>query len=141
MVVELKIPAHFGYEKVAMATAATLAKKIGLPENRIMDLNTALAEAILNAIEHGQPMNSQQQIIVTFTQEVDKLLISIRDFGQGFTPTAQPTQPDIKDKLSGIDSPRGWGWFLIEQLVDHVEVSPAPGGGTIIRITILLEDR
>lgn len=138
-VVELKIPTHLGYEKIVMAAADALARQMGLPENRILDLNTALSEAILNAMEHGNQMNQQLQITVTFTQTVGRLLISIQDQGQGFTHHAHSRKPSIKDKLAGKDSPRGWGWFLIEQLVDHVEVSPAPGGGTIIQLVILLE--
>ena len=137
--IELKIPTYLGYERVAMATASALARQMGLSENRINDLNTALTEAILNAIEHGS-QDSQQQIFITFTQAVGKLIVSIRDQGPGYTPPAPGTKPNISDKLASKDSPRGWGWFLIEQLVDHVEVSPVPGGGTIVRFSILLED-
>lgn len=139
--IELKIPSHFGYEKIVMATADAIARKMGLPEKRIADLNTALSEAILNAMEHGNEMNPQLQVIITFTQTVGKLVISIRDQGKGFIPPPADTEkPKIEDKLAGISSPRGWGWFLIEQLVDQLEVNPAPEGGTVIRLVLLVEE-
>lgn len=138
--IQLKIPTHLGYEKIAMATAHAVARKMGLPEKRINDLNTALAEAIINAMEHGNKMNPQLQVIVTFTQAVGKLIVSIRDQGKGFSPSQDTEKPNIEDKLAGVSSPRGWGWFLIESLVDEVEVNPAPEGGTVIRLVILAED-
>ncbi len=30
--------------------------------------------------------------------------------------------PDIEAKLEGLQKPRGWGLFLIQQMVDRVEV-------------------
>jgi serine/threonine-protein kinase RsbW len=51
--IELHIPSVIGFEKVAMECAASVAKKMGFTEDRIEDLKTAVAEACLNAIEHG----------------------------------------------------------------------------------------
>lgn len=51
--IELHIPSVLGFERVAMETAASVAKKIGFTEDRIEDLKTAVSEACLNAIEHG----------------------------------------------------------------------------------------
>ena len=48
--VEVKLPSRLGFEKVAMGTAASVAKLMGFPDDRIEDLKTALAEACINAI-------------------------------------------------------------------------------------------
>ena len=55
--VEVKLPSRLGFEKVAMGTAASVARLMGFPEDRIEDLKTALAEACINAIEHGNHLN------------------------------------------------------------------------------------
>ena len=47
--IQLHIPSELGYEKVAMAAAATLATKIGFSQDRIEDLKTAVGEACINA--------------------------------------------------------------------------------------------
>ncbi|MEE9213674.1 MAG: ATP-binding protein, partial [Thermodesulfobacteriota bacterium] len=39
-----------------MEQVATLAKEIGFSDDRIEDLKTAVSEACLNAIEHGNEM-------------------------------------------------------------------------------------
>ena len=49
--VEVRLPSRLGFEKVAMSTAASVAKLMGFREERIDDLKTAIAEACINAIE------------------------------------------------------------------------------------------
>ncbi|GAB6173133.1 ATP-binding protein [Paradesulfitobacterium aromaticivorans] len=137
--IELRIPSRAGYEKVAMAVAAVIAKDKGLPEERVDDLTTALAEAVLNAMEHGNSMNAELQVIVTLSIAVDKLLVSITDQGQGFLPPEKT--PSMHDKITGDAPARGWGWFLMEQLVDRVEVVAAPSGGTSVRLVVIMEGK
>ena len=48
--VEVRLPSRMGFEKVAMSTAASVAKLMGFREDRIEDLKTAVAEACINAI-------------------------------------------------------------------------------------------
>jgi serine/threonine-protein kinase RsbW len=51
-----------GFEKVAMSTAASVAKLMGFREDRIEDLKTAVAEACINAIEHGNRLNEKLSV-------------------------------------------------------------------------------
>ena len=57
--VEVRLPSRMGYEKVAMSTASAVAKLMGFREDRIEDLKTAVAEACINAIEHGNRLNEK----------------------------------------------------------------------------------
>ncbi len=41
--VEVRLPSRLGYEKVAMSTAAAVAKLMGFREDRVEDLKTAVA--------------------------------------------------------------------------------------------------
>jgi len=54
--VEVRLPTRPGYEKVAMSTAASVARLMGFPEDRVEDLKTAVTEACINAIEHDRRM-------------------------------------------------------------------------------------
>ena len=58
-----------GFEKVAMSTAASVAKLMGFREDRIEDLKTAVAEACINAIEHGNRLNEKLSVGVVLTCE------------------------------------------------------------------------
>jgi hypothetical protein len=65
--VEVRLPSRMGYEKVAMGTASAMAKLIGFPPDRIEDLKTAVAEACINAIEHGNRLNEKLSVGVVFS--------------------------------------------------------------------------
>lgn len=135
-IIELTLPSRRGYEKVAMAAVAAIGKDMGMPAAQVEDLSTALSEAILNAMEHGNKMKEQLQVSVTFNLAADKLSVAINDQGKGFLPPKEA--PDIEAAMSGNAPARGWGWFLMEQLVDRVEVVPAQGGGTCVRLVVML---
>ena len=45
----------------------------------------------------------------------------ITDFGGG-KQIPEPVKPDLDAKLAGLQSPRGWGLFLIENMVDEMNV-------------------
>jgi anti-sigma regulatory factor (Ser/Thr protein kinase) len=77
--VEVRLPTRMGYEKVAMSTAASVAKLMGFPEARIEDLKTAVAEACINAIEHGNRLNEKLSVGVVLRAEPDSLEVSARN--------------------------------------------------------------
>ena len=136
-IIELRLPSRRGYERIAMAAAAAIGKDMGMPIVRVEDLSTALSEAILNAMEHGNEMNEKLQVTVTFSLAADKLSVEISDQGKGFLPPREA--PRIEEAMSGNAAARGWGWFLMEQLVDRVEMVPVLGGGTCIRLVVMLD--
>jgi serine/threonine-protein kinase RsbW len=103
----LSLPSKLGHEKVAMSTAASVAKLMGFSEDRIEDLKSAVAEACINAIEHGNRMDESLKV--------------------GIILSMIPP-PDIDSKMAGEDNPRGMGVFLIQGLMDEVEWMPGQTG-------------
>jgi serine/threonine-protein kinase RsbW len=136
--VELRLPTHLGYEKVAMSTAASLAKLRGFPDDRIEDLKTAVAEACINAIEHGNRLNEKLSVGVVLRAEPDAIEVKVIDDGTGIKK--QPVKPDIDRKMHGEEDPRGMGMFLIQALVDEAEwVSGMDGKSSYVRLLIRLD--
>jgi serine/threonine-protein kinase RsbW len=136
--VELSIPSRLGFEKVAMSTAAATAKIMGFREERVEDLKTAIAEACINAIEHGNRLNEKLSVGVVLFAGDDSLEIKVMDDGKGFK--ALPHKPDIDRKIHGEEDPRGMGMFLIQALVDEAEwVTGANGRGSYVRLVIRLD--
>ena len=70
--VEVKLPSRMGFEKVAMSTASAVARLMGFRDDRIEDLKTAVAEACINAIEHGNRLNEQLSIGVVLSAGEDR---------------------------------------------------------------------
>jgi serine/threonine-protein kinase RsbW len=135
--VEVKLPSRLGFEKVAMGTAASVAKLMGFPDDRIEDLKTALAEACINAMEHGNKLNDNLCVGVILSVSEEALEVKVMDNGSGISRA--PAKPDIDRKMHGEEDPRGMGMFLIQSLVDEAEwVKESPGKGSYVRLVIKL---
>lgn len=136
--VEVRLPSRMGYEKVAMSTASAVAKLMGFREDRVEDLKTAVAEACINAIEHGNRLNEGLSVGVVLSAEADKLEVKVIDDGKGISK--KPARPDIDRKMHGEEDPRGLGMFLIQALVDEAEwVAGTEGKSSYVRLVIRLD--
>lgn len=136
--VEVRLPSQMGYEKVAMSTAAAVAKLMGFREDRVEDLKTAVAEACINAIEHGNRMNEGLSVGVVLSAGKDALEVKVIDDGKGMK--GPRPKPDIDRKIHGEEDPRGMGMFLIQALVDEAEwVAAANGKSSYVRLVIRLD--
>jgi len=132
---ELRIPSILGFEKVAMNFVAAVATMLNVPEDRIEDLKTAVAEACVNAIEHGNKLDASMKVGIRLTVADSQLRVAVRDQGQGISEVATP---DIDSKIAGEAGPRGWGIFLIQSLMDEVEFESTPEGGNQVKMIIHL---
>ncbi len=136
--VEVRLPSRLGYEKVAMSTAAAVAKLLGLRPERIEDLKTAVAEACINAIEHGNRLNEKLSVGVILSASDDILEVKVIDDGKGIR--SLPPRPNIDRKMHGEEDPRGMGMFLIQALVDEAEwVAGTDGKSSYVRLVIRLD--
>ena len=136
--VEVRLPSRMGFEKVAMSTAAAVAKLMGFREDRVEDLKTAVAEACINAIEHGNRLNEGLSVGVVLSVDADRLEVKVIDDGKGMK--GLPRKPDMDRKMHGEEDPRGMGMFLIQALVDEAEwVAGANGKSSYVRLVIRLD--
>jgi serine/threonine-protein kinase RsbW len=139
--VEVRVPSRLGFEKVAMSTAASVAKLMGFRDDRIEDLKTALAEACINAIEHGNRLNEKLSVGVVLSAGADALEVKVMDDGKGMNrQPGKQKKPDIDRKMRGEEEPRGMGMFLIQALVDEAEwVAGDDGNSSYVRLVIRLD--
>jgi len=131
--VEIFLPSSLGYEKVARNAAAAVAEEMGFSEDRIEDLKTAVAEACMNAIEHGNREDRATSVTVLLTAGPNQLEVNVTD--EGLNPI--PDQFPDPGRPGGDN--RGWGMFFIQQLTDKVEISRLPAGGNQVRMVIYLQ--
>lgn len=134
--IEVHIPSVLGYEKVAMDSAAAVARLMNFHSNRIEDLKTAVSEACTNAMEHGNRLQKNTSVLVTLKIGKKSLEVNIRDEGKGLK--SEVPEPDLDSQIDNCEDPRGWGVFLIKNLVDEVEFMQGPEGGNLTRMVIHL---
>lgn len=104
------------------------AKKTGCVRGKEFEIETALREALANAVLHGCQNNPLKKIEMwVVCHEASGVLIVVRDPGPGFDPAKIPSPTQGLN----IFSQHGRGIFLINQLMDDVRFAR---GGTEIRM-------
>jgi anti-sigma regulatory factor (Ser/Thr protein kinase) len=126
------VPSEPGNERLVMDRVAAVVEDLHLSAQRLERLKTAVSEATMNAIEHGNQNRAELPVSITMLASPVALAVRIADQGGG-RPIPEPTTPDLDAKLAGLQAPRGWGLYLIKNLVDEMHI-----GGDATQHTIEL---
>jgi serine/threonine-protein kinase RsbW len=132
---ELHLPNILGAEKEAIKKAVTIAEKMGFARDRIEDLKTALAEACINAIEHGNKFDQNKKVRVTLAANDNSLQVIVHDEGDGIDPKKIPMKR-VRD--DGLPCRRGYGVFLISNLMNEFYFEKNPGKGNNVKMLMHL---
>lgn len=121
LVTTFELPSRPGGERQASQRVLEALAPYELAEPQERKLSTAVAEATMNAMEHGNQYQESLPVQIEILSRESAVAVRIRDFGK--EPIKEnPVQPDIDAKLAGTQSPRGWGLFLIKNMVDELNV-------------------
>ena len=102
----------------------------GFTDGQLHRLRIALAEALANAVVHGNRRRARAFVGVAVEVEPKKgVTITVRDSGKGFArdAVADPRSPEA------LLLPRGRGVFLMRRLMDTVDYNPK---GNEVRLTL-----
>src|SRR5215212_12252200 len=128
---DFTFPSEEGNERLAMEKVAGAIEELRPSEQRLERLKTAVAEATMNAMEHGNEYRAEIPVEVQVEVLDRDLMVRITDRGSGLPPSQGEDAPDLEAKLGGSQTPRGWGMFLIARMVDEVHVSGNPDHHTV----------
>ncbi len=132
--IEVSLANKLGYERIAMACSASFAQMMGLSPERIEDLKTVVAEAAINAMQHGNKGRPDARVTVSMNCKDDTINVSVMDEGDGIKEF--PPKPDIEKIIAELESPVGFGLFLINQLTDQVKFNEVADGGHVVKMAI-----
>jgi len=135
---EWTLPSEPGNDRLAMERVAEAVQPLNLPKKRLEELKTAVAEATMNAMEHGNHYQPDVLVSVQVLASQKALAVRIRDQGSG-QPIPSPEEPDLEAKLAELQTPRGWGLFLIKNLVDDMRITSDETHHTVELIINLVE--
>ena len=119
---DFQLPSNPGNDREAMDRVATAAQGLNLPEKQLNRLKTAVSEATMNAIEHGNGNDPSLPVTIQLLERPNEVAVRITDCGPGPSGDLEPEEPDLLAKLDGLQTPRGWGLFLIKNMVDELHV-------------------
>lgn len=122
---QFEIPSQDGAELEAAERAARFARDYG-PAERADDVASAVGEACLNAIAHGNGFAADRPVRVSLRAGPDWLEAAVTDSGPLFTPPERP--PDMAQQMAGEGPFQGWGFHLIRAMADEVRIVPTESG-------------
>jgi len=122
---DLTLPSQSGNERLAMEQVVEAVRELNLPPKRLDQLKTAVAEATMNAMEHGNHYDPDKPVSIEVLASRTTLSVRVIDHGGTRTLPSEPgtVVPDLEAKLAELQTPRGWGLFLIKHTVDEMHVS------------------
>lgn len=130
--VSLTLPNAADYVSVARLALSGIANRMGFNIDQIEDLKVAISEACTNALCHGCKKDNNYS--VEFIIENDRLIVEVKDNGPGFDYD-QIEQPNPLQPKEG-----GLGIFIINSLMDDVDIISDDKKGTCIRMIKNLEE-
>jgi serine phosphatase RsbU (regulator of sigma subunit)/anti-sigma regulatory factor (Ser/Thr protein kinase) len=124
------LPGLAGNDREAMDRVAAAVADLELPPDRVDRLKTAVSEAAMNAIEYGSHGRADVPFDVDVVVTPADVIVRVTDRALSGPVPTDPETPDLERKLAGDQKPRGWGLFLIEHMVDAIDVSADEAAGT-----------
>ncbi|MGP4039892.1 anti-sigma B factor RsbW [Gracilibacillus sp. D59] len=122
--IEMKVPARAEYVGVVRLSTSGIANRMGFSYEEIEDLKVAISEALSNATEHAYKKEDGGEVTIGFGLYQDRLEVMVADRGGSFD--LQKIKNDIGpyQNNQSIEDLRegGFGLFLIEALMDKVEI-------------------
>ena len=103
-------------------------KDIKLPESKLPNVLLAVTEATTNAIIHANKCDHSKKVTVDAAVEDSRLVVRVKDEGQGFDPRTipDPTEPEnlLKDSGRGV--------YLMKVYMDNLEFNRTASGTEIV---------
>jgi len=128
---DFSVPSEPGNERLAMETVAEAVRDLDIRGENLERLKTAVAEATMNAMEHGNKYRSEVPVELQVLVVDRDLMVRITDSGSGPPPDKVGDVPDLEAKLEGMQTARGWGLFLIKSMVDEMSITGDDGHHTV----------
>ena len=70
-------------------------------------------------------------MVIKVTASEGAVSVHITDEG-GSPVVPESRDPNLEAKLAGLESPRGWGLFIIRKMVDHFEIISSEYHHTVV---------
>jgi serine/threonine-protein kinase RsbW len=128
--VTLTVPAQAEYVDLIRLTLYGIASKMKYSFEEIEDMKVAVSEAVNNAVLHAYG-GEDGVVEVSFAVSEDELAITVRDHGVSFTPADLTESASLRGKSIDEIQSGGLGLYLMQALMDCVEVTH-DGGTTVI---------
>jgi anti-sigma regulatory factor (Ser/Thr protein kinase) len=138
LLAEFEIPSAEGNERLAIERVSDAVEPLPIGGQQLERLRTAVGEATMNAMEHGSAYRADRPVAVRVLTGGGEVRVQITDLGGAPPQRGEAEVPDIEAKLAGLQRPRGWGLFLIKNMVDELRET-SDGEHHTVELAVRLE--
>jgi serine/threonine-protein kinase RsbW len=127
---DIVLPMAKDAELIAAQGLEQIGKNLNLSQDAVGQLQIAVIEACINAMEHGR--GTEGKVHVGIAADDDRLEVSVESAGQEFIiqETGEPFGEPGAKKTPG----RGWGIKLIKRFVDDVKFEKTACGTKVVLV-------
>ena len=114
--IHLTLLSDIKYLEVVQSVSDSFSSLAGLDGEDAYWVGLSIREAVTNAIMHGNKDDSSVPVKLSFRQASDKLIVTVKDQGEGVDESKipDPLNPD------NLLKPGGRGIFLVKSFMDNV---------------------
>ncbi len=105
-----------------------ITSKVKLSDEKINNIELAVAEAAANSMLHGNKSNPQKNVTINITLNKKKVVLSFKDEGKGFNPKEVPDPTKPENILKGS----GRGLHIMRALADDLKINSDEKGTELI---------
>lgn len=124
-VIRLDLPATHKYLNLLGACIGEMLSRLDDAadlESTVYNVQLAVQECCANIVDHAYVgMDGRIYATLTLLEEPRRLVIELHDSGRSFEPET------VKPPVLGQPQVRGYGLFLMRELLDEVDYLPSPG--------------
>jgi stage II sporulation protein AB (anti-sigma F factor) len=130
---EMKItfPSRSSNESFARSVVASFVAQLDPAVDELVDIRTAVSEAVTNCIVHAYPNNIGEITILARLYSTGRVVIKVRDKGIGIEDVEKAMEPLF---TTGGEERSGLGFSVMESFTDKLHVSSKKGKGTVVTL-------
>ncbi len=129
---QLKFSSKSINESFARSTVAAFVLELDPTISELADIKTAVSEAVTNSIVHGYRRTSGMIYITAKITDTKKVIIKIRDKGQGIEDIKKAMEPLFTTAQE--EERAGLGFAVMQSFMDSVKVRSTVGKGTTVTL-------
>ena len=127
----LDFPSKSSNEAFARSAVACFAAQMDPTIEELVDIRTAVSEAVTNCIVHAYPEKIGNITLRCRILKDNVLDIVVKDKGIGIADLEQARRPSF---TTGGNDRSGMGFTIMESFMTNLEISSRPGKGTTVHM-------
>ena len=142
--IKIEIKASLENVSIVRVAISSFISTLDVPIDELMDIKTAISEAVTNAVEHAYREEELEEAIVVITAYIysgddDIIKVEVEDNGMGIDDIETAMLPTYTSKPELEHA--GMGFTIMEIFMDEILIDSNKGVGTKVTLTRKLKKK